>query len=186
MVGFIETDLAPAGQLESSESAPSSLRYLVEFDAVVPKGVHRLVEVVAHQVELVFGRRITRMDGDFCRRQLEDQPAVAGIDVWIRQYIPEELSIGGRICAVDDDMGSGNRHHASLAQTAEKGSQLTSAREPIRLRAPSRSRGGRQEPTKAVGLSVPEDRVAMKLYALPVGTGPIRICRWSVGCSLKS
>ena len=51
---------------------------------------HGALQIVAHQVEMRFehGRRgpvdssavVRRMDGDFRRRKLENQPAMAGID----------------------------------------------------------------------------------------------------------
>jgi hypothetical protein len=44
------------------------------------------------------------MQGEFCRRESEDQPVVAGIDERVLEHIPEERSVGLGNRAVENDM----------------------------------------------------------------------------------
>jgi hypothetical protein len=53
---------------------------------------------------------ISRMDGDLGGWKLEDQPAVARVDMRVPQYVAEEHTVGFRVVAVDDDMCSSDRH----------------------------------------------------------------------------
>jgi len=56
----------------------------------------------AHQVQLVRLTPLGGVDGDFRRRQRENQPAAAGVDVGQLQDVPKERAVGVGILAVDD------------------------------------------------------------------------------------
>src|SRR5207247_6504549 len=62
------------------------------------------LDVVAHQIELVHAVLAGRMHGDFGRRQPEDQPSAAHIDVREREHVAQERAIGIGTRAVDDRM----------------------------------------------------------------------------------
>ncbi|WP_449560230.1 hypothetical protein [Mycolicibacterium mageritense] len=60
-------------------------------------------------------RGVGGMHGHLAGRQLEDQPAAAGVDVRIVQHVAEERPIGVGVGAVDDDMGTGDHAADSSA-----------------------------------------------------------------------
>jgi hypothetical protein len=65
-----------------------------------------LLDIGAHKVELVYVILAGRMDCHLTRRQPEDQPAIAYVNVWELQHISQERPIRFRIFAVDDGVGA--------------------------------------------------------------------------------
>src|SRR4051812_18031142 len=79
---LVETDVAAPWQAEPGQSSPSLLGDAAgELDALGLQLLHRRVEVVAHEIQLVRGRTVRGMHRNLGRRQLEDEPAAAGVDV---------------------------------------------------------------------------------------------------------
>ena len=64
------------------------------------------VDVVAHQVQLVRPASSAGCTATSAGRQLEDQPAAAGVDVRILQHVAEEGPVGVGVAAVHDDMSA--------------------------------------------------------------------------------
>jgi len=60
------------------------------------------VDIVAHEIELVQVVLIGRVYGHLSRRQAEDEPPAAHIDVRELEDIAKECAIAFRILAVDD------------------------------------------------------------------------------------
>jgi hypothetical protein len=46
--------------------------------------------------------------GDLGRRELEDQPAAAGVDVGVTQHVAQESPVGAGVVAVDDHVAAGD------------------------------------------------------------------------------
>jgi len=73
----------------------------------------RLLDVVAHQVELVLPLPVCGMHGDLGGRQLEDQPAITGVDPCKSEHVTYEDPISLRVGAVENDVCSVD--HVSLS-----------------------------------------------------------------------
>jgi hypothetical protein len=59
-------------------------------------------------IELVDVVLLGRMDSDFRRRQSENEPSVADVDVRQRKHIAEKCAVGVRVRAGDDRMCAAN------------------------------------------------------------------------------
>ncbi len=55
------------------------------------------------------------MNGEFCRRQTEDQPSATSIDVVEAEYVGHESAIGISVAAEDDDVRTED-HRARLPE----------------------------------------------------------------------
>src|SRR2546426_1123286 len=66
------------------------------------------VDIVGHQVELMHVVRLRWMDGQFGRRQTEDQPAIAHIDVWELEHLAQQGAVGRGVLTVEDRMRADN------------------------------------------------------------------------------
>lgn len=64
--------------------------------------VERILKVVADEIQLLRPVLLGRMEGHFCRRQREDQPAAARVDRWQSEDIAKERPVGLGISSVDD------------------------------------------------------------------------------------
>src|SRR6478609_2721268 len=107
MARLVHADLAAAWQPEVGEPSPALLGHVVcELDSSGPEVTHRGVQVVAHEVQLVPGRTIGRVHGQLRGRELEDQPASAGVDMRLPEDLGEEGAIRFRISAEQDDMAA--------------------------------------------------------------------------------
>src|SRR5947207_15978888 len=81
MAWLVDRQLRAARQLDGGEQTPAlAARRGGDRDAPGGQVRQRLLEVVAHQVELVLPRPVSGVDGDLGGRQLEDQPATVGVD----------------------------------------------------------------------------------------------------------
>jgi hypothetical protein len=94
MKRLVQADRASPWESEPSQVTPTSLCDLIEVDTSIPKLGHGLVEVIAHQEQLVFDTGVAGMHGHFCGWKLEDQPTTPCVDVRVLEHIPEELAIG--------------------------------------------------------------------------------------------
>jgi hypothetical protein len=66
----------------------------------------QLLDVIAHQVQLMDIIVFCRMDGKFRGRQAEDQPTFSGIDPCQAKYISQEGSIRLRIRTIDEHVSA--------------------------------------------------------------------------------
>jgi hypothetical protein len=70
------------------------------------------LQVLAHEIEFVLAMVIGRVEGGFCRREREDQPAVAGVYGVEAEDVAKKCAVCIGVLAVDDYVGAGN--HGSL------------------------------------------------------------------------
>ncbi len=78
---LVDRQLRAARQLNRSEQPPALVAgWVGDDDAPGSQVCQRLLDVVTHQVELVLAWPVCGMHGDLGWRQLEDQPATAGVD----------------------------------------------------------------------------------------------------------
>src|SRR6185437_14295770 len=87
MPGLVEAELATARQNQAGQPAPARLGDRRALDSLCRQLIHGGIQVVADQVQLMAGRTVDRMYRQFGGRQLEDEPASAGIDVWVAEHV---------------------------------------------------------------------------------------------------
>ena len=114
MARLVHADLTATGQPEPGKSSPTLLGHLrEELNSPGLQLLHRGIQIVAHEVQPVSGRTVRGMHSQFRRRQLEDQPAVTGVDMRLLEHLCEEVTVGFRIGAEHDDMTT-NDHVLTL------------------------------------------------------------------------
>src|SRR5688572_6071110 len=113
MARLVNAELAATGKRKLGQQPPAHVVHRTARNFLLLHLRGERCDIVAHQIELMQVIFIRRMDGDFRRRQSEDEPAVADIDVRQLQDVPEELAVGRGIRAVDDGMRSSD-HGKSL------------------------------------------------------------------------
>src|SRR5258707_14127458 len=102
---LVDRQIRAARQLDRGEQTPTcAARRLGDRDAPGGQVRQRLLEVVAHQVELVLPQPVSGVYGDLGGRQLEDQPAITGVDPGKPEYVPAKEPAGPCIGAVENDM----------------------------------------------------------------------------------
>src|SRR6266436_9546559 len=110
---LVDRQLRAARQLNRGEQPPALVAgWVGDGDAPGGQVRQRLLDVVTHQVELVLARPVCRMHGDLGWRQLEDQPATAGVDPCKSEHVTDEDPISLRVGAVENDVCSVD--HVSL------------------------------------------------------------------------
>src|SRR6266851_6230005 len=104
---LVDRQIRAARELDRGEQTPALVAERGgDRDTPGGKVRQRLLDVVAHQVELVLPRPVSRVYGDLGRRQLEDQPATAGVDPSKSEHVADEDPVGLRVGAVENDMCS--------------------------------------------------------------------------------
>src|SRR6266581_8726375 len=110
---LVDRQLRAARQLNRGEQPPALVAGRVgDGDAPGGQVRQRLLDVVTHQVELVLAWPVCGMHGDLGWRQLEDQPATAGVDPCKSEHVTDEDPISLRVGAVENDVCSVD--HVSL------------------------------------------------------------------------
>jgi hypothetical protein len=101
---LVHSQLPSTRQLKPDQSTPAFLGDgLRERDAFGGQFFDGRIDVVAHEIKLVRSRRSARgVHSDLGRRQLEDQPPPARVDVRVRQDICKEGTVGLWITAVNN------------------------------------------------------------------------------------
>jgi hypothetical protein len=79
VAGLVDPELRAARQLDRGDQAPALIADLRARHALCPHRVDELLDVLAHQIELVLAAGLGRVHGDLGGRQREDQPTVAGV-----------------------------------------------------------------------------------------------------------
>src|SRR6266700_2261033 len=111
---LVERQIRAARQLDRGEEPPALVADRAgDLDAPGGQVCQRLLDIFAHQVELVLARPVSGVDGDLGWRQLEDQPATAGIDPCKSEHVTDEDAISLRVGAVENDVCSVD--HVSLS-----------------------------------------------------------------------
>src|SRR6266550_4974550 len=108
MLWLIETELATTGQSDHGERSPRRVLHFRTMNSLGIERRHDCRQVVAHQIKLVLIILVTRMTSHFRRRQRENQPPMAGVDLMKAEHILEKRAIGFRVftvknyvCAID-------------------------------------------------------------------------------------
>ena len=113
---LVDRQLSAARQFYRGEQTPSLVAdELGDRDTYGGQLCKRLLDVVAHQVELVLLEPVSGVDGDLGGRQLEDQPATAGVDPAKSEHVTDEGPVGFRVGAVENDMCSVDHIFPSLS-----------------------------------------------------------------------
>src|SRR6266487_6513895 len=113
---LVERQIRAARQLNRGEEPPALVADRVgDLDAPGGQVCQRLLDIFAHQVELVLPRPASGVDGDLGWRQLEDQPAAAGVYPGKSEHVADEDPVGLRVGAVEYDMCSVNHVSSPLS-----------------------------------------------------------------------
>jgi hypothetical protein len=109
---LIEADLASAGKLHLRNGSPSCFLNRGTLNVLFREGGHFGFQIVAYEIEFVDTTIfIGRMECGFCRRQGEDQPAVARIDGLEPEDVAEEGAVRLGVFAVEDYVSAGDHLH---------------------------------------------------------------------------
>jgi hypothetical protein len=102
---LVETDLVAAGQPQLGYEPPTAVRnrHRRHNTALSQFGGHG-VDVVAHEIQFVFGLAVGRMDGKLERRAGEDRPATARGDGRELQHLAQERADAIDVPAVENCM----------------------------------------------------------------------------------
>jgi hypothetical protein len=115
MFWLVQTDVAASGKADAGERPPPFFLNRRADHFLSREISHLGFQVGAHEIELVAIVVLCRMRGCLCRRQCEDQPAVAGIDGCQPQHVAKEDAVSLGILAINDDMFARDRDGVSLA-----------------------------------------------------------------------
>src|SRR6266852_3594251 len=111
---LVDRQLRAARQLHGGEQSPALVAdWVGDSDSPGGQVRQRLLDVVTHQVELVLSWPVCGMHGDLGWRQLEDQPATAGVDAGKSEHVTDEDPISLRVGAIENDVCSVD--HVSLS-----------------------------------------------------------------------
>src|SRR5216683_2439845 len=116
MFRLIEADLAATGKLHLCHGAPSSFLNCGALNILLREGDYLGFQVVAHEVEFVGDTTfVGGVKCGFCRRQGEDQPAVACIHGFKPEYVAEECAVRFGVFAVDDYVSARDHFDSSCS-----------------------------------------------------------------------
>jgi hypothetical protein len=116
---LVEEDLDAAGQQHRRcDTEALLLRLAAELDPLRAQLGHRLLQVVAHQADLVLRRAIRGMDAHFRRWEREDQPARMILDVLPLEHVAQRGS--HRLCLrrVQEHVRRHDRHQRFFTSAA--------------------------------------------------------------------
>src|SRR6266516_894900 len=114
---LVDRQLRAARQLHRGKQPPALVAgWMGDGDAPGGQVRQRLLDIVTHQVELVLARPVCGMHGDLGGRQLEDQPATAGVDSCKSEHVTDEDPISFRVGAVENDVCSVDHVSLSLSR----------------------------------------------------------------------
>src|SRR3981081_4297911 len=103
MLRLIEADLASTGQLHPGNGSPSCFLNGRTVNVLFRQGRHFGLQVVAHEIEFVDNTTLVgRMECGFCRRQSEDQPAMACINRLKSEDVAKEGAVSLSVFCIDD------------------------------------------------------------------------------------
>src|SRR6478609_4555734 len=111
---LVEPQLTTAGDLHRGDEPPALVAYRCrELDALALQFGPGLLDVVAHQVELVVAGGLARVSGQLGRRELEDRPAAAGFDVVQVEDVAQERADGFGVFAEHDGVDAPDAHESA-------------------------------------------------------------------------
>ena len=107
MLRLVDAKLSASRQSDVREQPPARIVDFAEGDFPLPHLRRKFFDIVAQQVELMFGIPVVRMNGHFRWGKPEDEPAFADIDMGQFQNIFQKGAILPGVCAVNDGVCSG-------------------------------------------------------------------------------
>src|SRR5438270_4538404 len=103
MLRLIEADLASTGKLHLRHGTPSCFLNGGAYNVLLREGGYLGIQIVAEEVEFVGDAIFAgRVKCGFCRRQGEDEPAMACIDGLEPEDVAEEGAVRLGVFAVED------------------------------------------------------------------------------------
>jgi hypothetical protein len=111
---LVEPDFAAAGEGDGGKSSPALFMDRAALDFARAQGLHRGLQVIAHEVEFVLVVLFVWMERDLGRRERKNQPAVAGVDRSKFENVSKKPAVGLRVFAVDNDMSTSD--HSDLEE----------------------------------------------------------------------
>jgi hypothetical protein len=104
VAGLIDAERPPTGEPEPDQQAPSLVLNRPTPNIVPLHLRHERFHVVAHQVKLVTVVFVRRVDGDFRRREADNQPPASDINVRQPEHVAQKCAVSICVLAVDDGM----------------------------------------------------------------------------------
>jgi hypothetical protein len=109
---LIEADLAATGKPHFRDGTPSSFLNFRTLHTLFRERSHFGFQIVAHEIEFVDSTLLGRVECGFCRRQGENQSAMAGIHGFETEDVAEKSAVRLGILAVNNYMST--RNHLPL------------------------------------------------------------------------
>src|SRR5712692_7637610 len=131
MLRLIKADVASTGKPHLRNGTPWSFLNFRALDVLLHEGSHFGFEVVAHEIEFVGTILIGRMECGFCRRQGEDQPAMARIHGFEPEDVAEKCAVRFGVFTVDNYVSA--RNHLPLLRNAVNSRQAACSVESRKL-----------------------------------------------------
>src|SRR5712691_459631 len=114
MLRLIKAKLAPTGKPHLRDGTPWCFLNFRALDVLLREGSHFGFQIVAHKIEFVDAIFIGRVEGGFCRRQGEDQPAMTRIHGSEPEDVAEKCAVRLGVFAVDNYVST--RNHLPLLE----------------------------------------------------------------------
>src|SRR5215468_7783109 len=112
MLRLVEAHFTSAGQTDLGDRTPSGFLRVRHGDTLRSECDDLGLQIVTHQKEFVPLELLGGMNGQFCRRQREDQPPVTGVHCRKSEYVPAEGAISRCILAVEDYVRAKNHERS--------------------------------------------------------------------------
>src|SRR5262245_9386698 len=112
MLRLVEANFTSAGKTDLGDRTPSGFLQVRHCDTLRSEGDDLGLQIVTHQKEFVPLKFLGGMNGQFCRRQREDQPPMAGVHCRKSEYVPAEGAISRCILAVEDYVRAKNHERS--------------------------------------------------------------------------
>src|SRR5438552_506534 len=112
---LVHAELSASRQSHFREVSPRLVVHWPASHALLFHVRHEAFEVIAHEVELLHVVFFRRVHGHLCRRQSEDEPSSANVDVRKFQHFAKKRAVRVGILAVDDGVRTDD-HPSSLVE----------------------------------------------------------------------
>jgi len=118
MLRLVQAEFGAAGERERSDETEAGVGDRAgEFYATLFEIAHGGIDVVAQEVQLVVASLLRRVHADFGRRETEDEPTMACVDVGEFESVAEECAYFFGVVEVDQSVGAGDHGLPPLVLT---------------------------------------------------------------------
>src|SRR5450755_2445685 len=114
MLWLVEPDLSAPRQSDRSQTTPAFFFYRAALHLLTLQRLHRSLQVVAHEVQLVQVVLLGGMKRSLSRWQRKNQPAMPRLHCRKLKNVAKESAVAVRILAINDDVSSVD-HRPSLS-----------------------------------------------------------------------